>query len=118
MGGSGTRSPRRTSPSAASVVAHQASHCPSGRLLARDKLAGGEPVEIDTHPSIVFVADPQQDASGPIWVRGGVLITGADGADYEQRNRVTLCRCGESKNKPFCDGTHAHIGFKAKAPSP
>jgi CDGSH-type Zn-finger protein len=39
-------------------------------------------------------------------------VTGADGAPYEVRNRVTLCRCGASRNKPFCDGTHASIGFK------
>jgi hypothetical protein len=29
-----------------------------------------------------------------------------DGAKYEKRNRVTLCRCGQSKNKPFCDSNH------------
>jgi CDGSH-type Zn-finger protein len=35
----------------------------------------------------------------------------ADGFAYEQRNRQTLCRCGHSSNKPFCDGTHAAIDF-------
>ncbi|HEY0196583.1 MAG TPA: CDGSH iron-sulfur domain-containing protein, partial [Methanobacterium sp.] len=35
----------------------------------------------------------------------------ADGYVYEVRNRVTLCRCGQSENKPFCDGTHMEIGF-------
>ena len=34
--------------------------------------------------------------------------------DYEVRNRMTLCRCGESQNKPLCDGTHASMKFKAK----
>ncbi len=87
------------------TVVHQAAHCPSGELLARDKLAGGEPVELAHLPSIVLIEDPQQDASGPIWVRGGVRITSADGTSYEQRNWVTLCRCGQSQNKPFCDGT-------------
>ena len=37
----------------------------------------------------------------------------ADGTTYEVRNRVTLCRCGASQNKPFCDATHASIGFTA-----
>jgi CDGSH-type Zn-finger protein len=49
---------------------------------------------------------------GPLWVRGGVRITGSDGRDYEVRNRATLCRCGASSNKPFCDGTHKKIGFR------
>ena len=49
--------------------------------------------------------------SGPLWVRGGVPVVSADGTPYEIRNRVTLCRCGASQNKPFCDGSHASIGF-------
>ena len=40
-------------------------------------------------------------------------IEGADGEAYEARNRVTLCRCGASNNKPFCDGKHVEINFKA-----
>ena len=45
-------------------------------------------------------------------VRGGIQIESADGFKYEVRNRVTLCRCGKSQNKPFCDGTHAQIKFR------
>jgi CDGSH-type Zn-finger protein len=41
-----------------------------------------------------------------------VEIVGADGVPYERRNRVALCRCGASDNKPFCDGAHAEIGFR------
>jgi CDGSH-type Zn-finger protein len=44
-------------------------------------------------------------------VRGGVPVIGAEGFRYEIRNRVTLCRCGVSQNKPFCDGSHAKVGF-------
>jgi CDGSH-type Zn-finger protein len=51
--------------------------------------------------------------SGPLWVRGGIPVeSGHDGRVYESRSRVTLCRCGRSQNKPFCDGTHAAIGFR------
>ena len=46
-----------------------------------------------------------------IWVKGGIRIEGADGRSYEIRNRVTLCRCGQSSNKPFCDGTHVSMHF-------
>ncbi|MEO5901562.1 MAG: CDGSH iron-sulfur domain-containing protein [Ilumatobacteraceae bacterium] len=49
--------------------------------------------------------------AGPIWVRGGIPISSSDGRAYEVRNRVTLCRCGASTNKPFCDASHAPIGF-------
>jgi CDGSH-type Zn-finger protein len=42
-----------------------------------------------------------------------VSLIAADGFAYETRNRVTLCRCGQSQNKPFCDGAHASIKFHA-----
>jgi len=48
---------------------------------------------------------------GGIWLRGGIAVTAADGTPYPVRNRVVLCRCGASSNKPFCDGSHATIGF-------
>jgi CDGSH-type Zn-finger protein len=41
-----------------------------------------------------------------------VELTLSDGSSVEARSRYTLCRCGGSKNKPFCDGTHSRIGFK------
>jgi CDGSH-type Zn-finger protein len=79
--------------------------CPSGRLVTR--VDGSDEVdEIAYEPSVAIVAD------GPVWVRGGVRVAGADGEAYEVRNRVTLCRCGASENKPFCDGTHKDIGFR------
>jgi CDGSH-type Zn-finger protein len=40
---------------------------------------------------------------------------GADGFRYEVRNRMTLCRCGASRNKPFCDATHTSIRFTDEA---
>src|SRR6478735_9123968 len=79
------------------------SNCPSGRLAVAD--ADGAPIEPGFEASIATVPD------GPLWVRGGVPITTQDGFTYEIRNRVTLCRCGQSKNKPFCDGTHTEVGF-------
>jgi CDGSH-type Zn-finger protein len=84
--------------------------CPSGRYTALDK-ATGEPLEPELPPSIAFVQDPHEGVSGPIWVRGGITVESADGREYEVRNRVTLCRCGQSKNKPFCDGSHVTCGF-------
>jgi hypothetical protein len=73
--------------------------------------AKGKPVEPKLAISIGLVEDPEEDCSGLIWLRGGITLEAVDGFVYETRNRVTLCRCGESANKPFCDGTHAKVKF-------
>jgi CDGSH-type Zn-finger protein len=91
---------------------HQAGQCPSGRLVVWDKKTG-EALEPKLPVSIGLIEDPVQECSGPIWVRGGIQIESeADGFKYEVRNRVTLCRCGQSQNKPFCDGSHAAVKFR------
>jgi CDGSH-type Zn-finger protein len=100
-------------PSAKRNFVKEAGDCPSGRLVARDNLTG-QAIEPKYKPSIGLIEDPENECSGPVWLRGGVQVIAADGFHYEVRNRVTLCRCGESKNKPFCDGTHAAIQFKAE----
>lgn len=78
--------------------------CPSGRLV--EIAPSGEDREPAFEPSIGVVRD------GPLRVRGGVVVESADGSTYEVRNRVTLCRCGHSSNKPFCDGSHETVGFR------
>jgi CDGSH-type Zn-finger protein len=94
----------------AGIVIDEAALCPSGRYTAVDPVTG-QALEPDLAPSIAIVEDPSQGISGPLWARGGVPVESSDGTTYEVRNRVTLCRCGASKNKPFCDGTHVEIGF-------
>lgn len=83
----------------------QACNCPGGRLVAWDKRTR-KAIEPDFKPSIGIIEDPHAGVSGPIWARGGIPIESASGEEYEVRNRVTLCRCGRSKNMPFCDGKH------------
>lgn len=53
--------------------------------------------------------------NGPYLVEGPVRIVDADGNEYDisARRRVSLCRCGASVTKPFCDGTHSRLGFEA-----
>jgi CDGSH-type Zn-finger protein len=92
------------------LVEHEAGHCPAGRLVARER-STGKALEPHFPPSLGLVQDTARKVSGPIWVRGEIPVVGADGVPYEVRNRLTLCRCGESSNKPFCDGTHASMGF-------
>ena len=100
-------------PHAAKLVEHEAGHCPSGRLVARQR-ATKHAVEPHLEPSLGLVQDTAQGVSGPIWVRGGIPVIAADGHAYEVRNRVTLCRCGASSNKPFCDGSHVSTRFNDK----
>jgi CDGSH-type Zn-finger protein len=91
-------------PEARRIAIEEAVNCPSGRLVAWDK--EGKIFEPELEPSLSLVQDPQEDMNGPIWVRGGIPVESADGKIYEIRNRVTLCRCGKSFNKPYCDGSH------------
>jgi CDGSH-type Zn-finger protein len=91
-------------PEAKGIAIEEAGNCPSGRLVVWDKQ--GKAIEPKFEPSIALVEDPQEGMRGPIWVRGGIPIESADGSTYEIRNSVTLCRCGKSTNKPFCDGSH------------
>jgi CDGSH-type Zn-finger protein len=98
---------------AAKHFAREAGDCPSGRLVAWDN-ASGRAIEPSFEQSVGLIEDPIKGCAGPIWLRGGVQVVAADGFKYEVRNRVTLCRCGASQNKPFCDGTHAAINFSDK----
>jgi len=84
--------------------------CPSGRLVEFDKKTG-EAFEKKFKKSIILIEDPQKKVSGPIFLKGKIPVISADGSMYEVRNRQTLCRCGKSYNKPFCDGTHVETGF-------
>ena len=51
--------------------------------------------------------------NGPILLRGNFSIVSAGGRVAWSGDRAALCRCGASKNKPFCDGQHSEIGFEA-----
>lgn len=87
------------------IAIEEACNCPSGRLVVCDKKTE-RAFEPEMERSIGLIEDPQVRSSGPIWVRGGIPVKPADGKIYETRNRVTLCRCGKSSIKPFCDSSH------------
>lgn len=78
--------------------------CPSGSLTME---VAGESVEAVLPRHISPIGD------GPLFVSGGVSVTRSDGVEMETRNRLSLCRCGASSNKPYCDGSHSSIGFEA-----
>jgi CDGSH-type Zn-finger protein len=97
-------------PEIRALAEEEAALCPSGRYTSSNPETG-ELNEPDLEPSIALVEDPSLGVSGPLWVRGGITVTSQDGTEHESRNRVTLCRCGKSANKPFCDGSHVGHGF-------
>ena len=87
------------------LAKEEAANCPSGRLLLWDKKTG-KSTERDYDKEIVILYDQGEKCKGPIWVKGGIAIESEDEELYEKRNRVTLCQCGKSGHKPFCDGRH------------
>lgn len=91
-------------PEAKKIAIEEAANCPSGRLVVEDKTSK-QAIE----PKFRQIISTTQDADGivgPYWVKGGIAIESVEGKTYETRNRMTLCQCGKSRNKPFCDGSH------------
>jgi CDGSH-type Zn-finger protein len=51
---------------------------------------------------------------GPLLVRGPFTLTDQEGNDIQfHQNTIALCRCGRSSHKPFCDGMHKTVNFRA-----
>ncbi|MFV0480646.1 MAG: CDGSH iron-sulfur domain-containing protein [Campylobacteraceae bacterium] len=88
-----------------------ASACPTGRLTA---VLNNTLLENKYEPSISIVQDPLKRVSAGIFIRGDFVLESASGKFYEKRNRLALCRCGKSENKPFCDAVHVTTNFNDK----
>jgi CDGSH-type Zn-finger protein len=50
--------------------------------------------------------------NGPLQVSGNFTLKCSGGKEMETRDKIFLCRCGGSANKPFCDGSHRRVGLK------
>jgi CDGSH-type Zn-finger protein len=57
--------------------------------------------------------------NGPLRIEGEIQVLDQDGKPFGLAGRtlLSLCRCGHSANKPFCDGTHAKVGFDSVCPA-
>jgi CDGSH-type Zn-finger protein len=78
--------------------------CPSGALgYVRD----GVVYEGDDREAEIYVAE-----NASYYVRGGIELEGEIFNHGASREHYALCRCGQSKNKPFCDGTHWWVKFR------
>lgn len=108
-GGTWENTRKSDDPEAKRIAIETACKCPSGRLVIVNK--AGKLIEPKLDKSISLIQDPQRGVSGPLWLKGGINIESSDGRKRETRNRMTLCRCGKSGNKPFCDGSHLRSGF-------
>jgi CDGSH-type Zn-finger protein len=78
--------------------------CPSGALSYALEGAEAPPPRRDPRVTVTN--------NGPYAVTGGIDLVEVRFGEGASREHYTLCRCGGSKNKPFCDGTHWQIGFK------
>lgn len=85
----------------AEEILHVALNCPSGAITIRRKDGGAD--ETAPRANIVIVRE-----NGPLAVNAEMIVDG-----HGEMYRATLCRCGLSKNKPFCDNSHIEGGFSA-----
>jgi CDGSH-type Zn-finger protein/uncharacterized Fe-S cluster protein YjdI len=86
-------------------VAEVVNRCPTGALTYLRKDGGEvEAADVENVVSVMY--------NGPLYVRGDLEVEGASGDMPGVRFRAALCRCGQSKNKPFCDNSHEDAGFK------
>lgn len=88
----------------AEAVIDTVERCPSGALAYRRH--DGGPGEAIAPDNTVVVAN-----NGPLYLRGHLVIEGAESDMPGVAFRAALCRCGQSKNKPFCDNSHEAAGF-------
>jgi CDGSH-type Zn-finger protein/uncharacterized Fe-S cluster protein YjdI len=96
--------PDAMSTEALTEIAHV---CVSGAIRYRRK--DGKPDEAAPPVNLISVRE-----GGPYAVRADIRLDGAPATNY----RLTLCRCGASKNKPFCDGSHHEVNFAASGEPP
>lgn len=101
-------------------VIKQVEQCPSGALSYRKNHASTDsaetPAAVDTNDAHPLTEHFKTETTvkvinaGPLRVTGNIVIQHKDGRE-ETKSVVSLCRCGHSKNKPFCDGAHKNITF-------
>jgi uncharacterized Fe-S cluster protein YjdI len=86
----------------ADAIAHVVTLCPTGALHF-ERLDGGPAEEPDA------VNRVRVTRNGPLHVRGAIELRAGDDSIVARETRVALCRCGGSRNKPFCDGSHNDV---------
>lgn len=89
------------------AIIEQVKKCPSGALsYYLNAEMDQESIEVDAE-TIIEVAP-----NGPLLVYGNVKVKDANGNETAKNKVTAFCRCGQSSNKPYCDGTHRKINFE------
>lgn len=83
--------------------------CPSGALTYYWN--DGTKASATEDPATAEETKVEVIENGPLMVYGALTVKGIDGASSTKNNATAFCRCGQSNNKPYCDGTHAKIDF-------
>lgn len=87
-------------------IKEQVARCPSGALsyvISTSETTDDEATETTTAIEAI--------KNGPLLVYGNIKVKDAQGHEAHKSNVTAFCRCGASKNKPFCDGSHITVGF-------
>ena len=90
----------------ADMVADAVSHCPTG-ALRYERLDGAEQEEPE-RPTVVMPIE-----NGPLLMVGDLDVRTPEGEPIAHENRLTLCRCGMSRNQPFCDNSHRRRSWES-----
>jgi uncharacterized Fe-S cluster protein YjdI len=90
----------------ADQVADAVRRCPTG-ALQYTRLDGGVPETSNEEVTVTPVTN------GPLYVSGAVRVVTEAGTVLAEGTRVALCRCGQTRNAPFCDNSHREAGFRA-----
>ena len=77
--------------------------------------ASGEPATKESQPlaARAGVLEITPTRNGPLEVKGNLEMCSGTGRTFGRVTSTYLCRCGQSQNKPFCDGSHGRVGFEA-----
>lgn len=85
------------------AIINQVNQCPSGALSI---------LSADVTTMISNVTSAKVIENGPLIIEGDCKVTLANGSEVVKNKKASICRCGASENKPFCDGAHKRIGFE------
>lgn len=90
-------------------IIQQVEKCPSGAL---SYIKTSTETSAETHQEVETTTAVEALKNGPLMVYGNLKVKDSAGNEFTKSKVTAFCRCGASANKPFCDGSHMHIGFK------
>jgi uncharacterized Fe-S cluster protein YjdI len=97
------------------TIIEQVKKCPSGALSYYLNAEGEKEEKTETETAAeASILNIEIKKNGPILITTDCVITHGDGSKETKQGTTALCRCGQSANKPYCDGTHRKIGFETE----